>query len=97
MKLQTLPAVVVTEGFVLPDATLEPFEVAQMNFAREEFNKLVTILWPLLDPLLCDDKNVVAADIARHLEQVRSFSGNFCWRHRHVGHMYSAQSVGGAL
>jgi len=27
-------------------------------------------------------------DIARHLEQVRIFSRNFCWAHRHLGASY---------
>lgn len=46
------------------------------------------ILIPLLDPLLCRENSGVASDIARHIEQIRSFSGNFCWRHRHVGAAY---------
>ena len=29
--------------------------------------------------------NELACDIARHIEQIRTFSGNFCWRHRHLG------------
>jgi len=88
MNVQTLPATVTIEGEILTDAILDARDMAYMNFAREEFNKLVQILWPLLDPLLCHEENVVASDIARHIEQVRSFSGNFCWRHRHLGASY---------
>jgi hypothetical protein len=85
MNMQALSAAVTIEGETLTDAMLDARDMAYMNFAREEFNKLVQILWPLLDPLLCHEENVVASDIARHIEQVRSFSGNFCWRHRHLG------------
>lgn len=95
MSMQTLPATMTIEGQILTNATLEPFEVAQMNFAREEFNKLLQILWPLLDPLLCNEENVVASDIARLIEQVRLFSGNFCWKYRHLGYMHDAVNVGG--
>ncbi|KJZ43452.1 hypothetical protein [Pseudomonas fluorescens] len=85
MNVQTLPAALTLDGEFLADAILDSRDMAYMNFAREEFNKLVQILWPLLDPLLCHEENVVASDIARHIEQVRSFSGNFCWKYRHLG------------
>ncbi|WP_397450851.1 hypothetical protein [Pseudomonas sp. NA-150] len=75
----------VAEGELLHQVILSPQEMCSMNFAREELNKLVQILWPLLDPLLCREENGVASDIARHIELIRIFSGNFCWRHRHVG------------
>lgn len=88
MNLHTLPVTVTIEGEVLRDAVIDPYEMASMNCAREEFDKLVQILWPLLDPLLCREENGVASDIARHIEQVRIFSRNFCWRHRHLGASY---------
>ena len=85
MNLQNLPAVVFIEGEVLRDAVLSAQEMCSMNFAREEFDKLERILWPLIEPLLCRDENSIASDLARHIEQIRTFSGNFCWRHRHLG------------
>ncbi|VVM99036.1 hypothetical protein [Pseudomonas fluorescens] len=96
MNLQTLPAIVAIEGVILCEAVLDAREICSMNFAREEFNKLVQILWPLLDPLLCCEENSVASDIARHIEQIRISSGNFCWKHRHIGNMHEAMNVGGA-
>lgn len=94
-KANHLPRPVVIEGEVLGQAVLEPFEMCSMNFAREEFDKLMRILWPLLDPLLCREENTIASDVARHLEQIRSFSGNFCWRHRHVGASYGVVGKAG--
>lgn len=72
-------------GEMMSDAVLSARDMCYMNFAREEFNNLHRILWPMIEPLLCNKENTVAGDIARHLEQIRSFSGNFCWRHRHLG------------
>jgi hypothetical protein len=85
MNLHTLPVTVTIEGEVLRDAVIDPYEMASMNFARDEFDKLVRILVPLIDPMMCREENGVASDIARHIEQIRIFSGNFCWRHRHMG------------
>lgn len=79
---------VILEGEVLPQAVLDAHAMSSMNFAREEFDKLERILWPLLDPLLCNEENTIAGDVARHLEQIRTFSANFCWRHRHLGASY---------
>ncbi|MGE8435995.1 MAG: hypothetical protein ACN6P2_05585 [Pseudomonas palmensis] len=62
--------------------------MSSMNFAREEFDRLERILWPLLDPLLCREENTIASDVARHLEQIRIFSANFFWKHRHLGASY---------
>ncbi len=88
MNTQTLPAMAVIEGEVLRDAVLGAKEMCSMNFARDEFDKLVRILVPLIDPVMCREENGVATDIARHIEQVRIFSDNFCWRHRHLGASY---------
>ncbi|MGA5484908.1 hypothetical protein ACPCIT_20485 [Pseudomonas siliginis] len=70
---------------LLSQAMLTPEQMCSMNFAREEFDKLARILCPLLDVMLSDEKNTTASDIARHIEQIRLFSGNFCCRHRHLG------------
>ena len=103
MNLQILPAAAFVEGEVLRDAVLNAQEMCSMNFAREEFDKLVRILVPLIDPMMCREEKGVASDIARHIEQIRIFSGNFCWRHRHLGASYgvvgkrSGTNSGGAL
>ena len=86
--LHTLPATMTIQGEVLPDAVLDAHAMSSMNFAREEFDKLERILWPLLDPLLCREENTIASDVARHLEQIRIFSANFCWKYRHLGASY---------
>lgn len=70
---------------VLGQAVLTPEQMCSMNFAREEFDKLARILCPLLDVMLLNETNTTASDIARHIEQIRLFSGNFCWKHRHLG------------
>lgn len=72
-------------GELLGEARLAPLDVAYMNFAREEFSKLAKILLTQILPALGGYDNELACDIARHLDQVRSFSGNFCWRHRQLG------------
>lgn len=82
------PKAAILEGKVLPEAVLDARDMCSMNFAREEFNKLERILLPLLDPLLCNEENTIAGDVARHLEQIRTFSANFCWKHRHLGASY---------
>lgn len=86
--MSRLPEPAVLMGEVLPDAVLDAHAMSSMNFAREEFDKLERILWPLLDPLLCREENTIASDVARHLEQIRIFSANFCWKHRHLGASY---------
>lgn len=70
---------------VLGQAVLTSEQMCSMNFAREEFDKLARVLCPLLDVMLLDETNTTASDIARHIEQIRLFSGNFCWKHRHLG------------
>jgi hypothetical protein len=44
---------------------------------------------------MCREEEGVASDIARHIEQIRIFSGNFCWRHRHLGASYGVVGKGG--
>lgn len=73
------------EGEMLREAILAPMDVAYLNFAREEHRKLEAILLTQIIPGLGGYESPLACDIARHLEQIRTFSGNFCWRHRHLG------------
>ncbi|QPG63696.1 hypothetical protein HFV04_002625 [Pseudomonas sp. BIGb0427] len=85
MILHTLPAVKTIEGEILPDAVLDARDICYMNFAREEHRKLETILLTFVIPAMGGYDNELACDIARHIEQIRTFSGNFCFRHRHLG------------
>ena len=80
-----LPSVAILEGEVLPEAVLDALEMSQMNYAREEHRKLEEILLTFVIPAMGGYENKMASDIARHLEQIQSFSGNYCWRHRHLG------------
>ncbi|MDI3274855.1 hypothetical protein [Pseudomonas sp. AL03] len=73
------------EGDVLRDAVIDARDMCSMNFAREEHRKLEKILLAIVIPAMGGYDNELACDIARHLEQVRTFSNNFCWRHRHLG------------
>lgn len=96
MSLQALPAPIAIEGEVLSDAVLDAHAMASMNFAREECDKLAEILLCAVVPAMGGYSNELACDIARHVEQIRIFSGNFCWKHRHLGHMHDAVNAGGA-
>lgn len=78
-------ATVALVGEVLRDAVLSPDDMCSLNFAREEHYKLEKILLTVVIPALGGYENELACDIARHVEQIRTFSGNFCWRHRHLG------------
>lgn len=73
------------EGEVLRDAVLTGRDMCSMNFARDECDKLEKNLLALVIPAMGGYHNELACDIARHIEQIRTFSGNFCWRHRHMG------------
>ncbi|MCY1553257.1 hypothetical protein D9M68_897250 [compost metagenome] len=64
-----------------------------MNFAREEFDRLDFLLHKFVLPELGGYSNPICSDIARHLEQVRIFSSNFCWKHRAVGAAHDAKVV----
>ena len=83
--MNLLPSIATLEGEVLPEAVLDAREMSHMNFAREEHKKLEQILLALVIPAMGGYDNELACDIARHLEQIQSFSGNYCWRHRHLG------------
>lgn len=83
--MSLFPSVATLEGEVLPEAVLEAFEMSQMNYARDEHRKLEEILLTFVIPAMGSYENQMARDIARHLEQIQSFSGNYCWRYRHLG------------
>lgn len=74
------------EGQVVSEtAVLDARDMCSMNFARLEHEKLSKILLTFVIPAMGGYDNELACDIARHLEQIQTFSGNYCWRHRHVG------------
>ena len=79
------PSVAPLEGEVLPEAVLDARAMCSMNFARDEFSKLEKILLTFVIPAMGGYDNELACDIARHIEQTRIFSRNFCWPHRHLG------------
>lgn len=80
-----LPQLAVIEGEILGKAVLDARDMAYMNFAREEHAKLAKILLQFVVPAMGGYENSMASDIARHLEQIQTFSGNYCWTHRHLG------------
>lgn len=83
--MNRLPQPAVFEGEVLGQAVLDARDMAYMNFAREEHAKLAKILLQFVIPAMGGYDNAVASDIARHLEHIQNFSGNYCWMHRHLG------------
>lgn len=72
-------------GDVIRDAVLDGHAMCSMNFARLEHRKLADILLGQIIPAMGGYSNPLACDIARHLEQIQIFSGNYCWKHRHLG------------
>ncbi|WP_367238998.1 hypothetical protein AB1H94_15660 [Pseudomonas fulva] len=83
--MNRLPQPAVFEGEVLGQAVLDARDMAYMNFARQEHAKLAKILLKFVIPAMGGYENEMASDIARHLEQIQTFSGNYCWTHRHLG------------
>ena len=73
------------ESEVLRKAVLSPDDMCSLNFAREEHYKLEKIQLTIVIPALGGCENELACDIARHVDQIRTFSRNFCWRLRHLG------------
>ncbi|MEE3508153.1 hypothetical protein QN399_18100 [Pseudomonas sp. 10C3] len=94
MNLQTRTQIACTflEGEILSDAVLSVRDMHYMNFAREECIKLEKILLTFVIPAMGGYDNKLACDIARHIEQVRTFSRNFCWEHRYLGASYVDES-----
>ena len=83
----------IVEGKILDEATLTAEQMAYMNFAREEYRSLERLLLRVVLPALGEYDQPVLNDVRRHLEQIASFSGNFCWKHRHLGEMNDAKDV----
>ncbi len=81
------------DGELVPAAIIPDWEMSYMNFARSEFDSLEHLVCQLIIPALGSNQHPVAQDIYRHLEQVRTFSGNFCWRHRHLGASQDAREI----
>ena len=76
----------VIEGEIVAEAAaLDAHDMCLMNFAREEHKELSKILLTFVIPAMGGYQNELACDIARHLEQIVIFSGNYCWKHRHLG------------
>ncbi|SPO68137.1 hypothetical protein [Pseudomonas sp. JV241A] len=73
------------EGHLLHPAILDAQAMAYMNFARAEHRKLESLVRTIIIPMLGGYQNELAKELERHLEQARTFSGNFCWQHRHLG------------
>lgn len=102
MNLHTRTQIACTslEGEILSDAVLDAREMAYMNFARAEFSALENLILGEIIPAFPaegGDEHPLVVDLRRHIEQVITFSGNFCWRHRYLGQMHDAVNVGGAV
>jgi len=76
-----LPSVAALEGEVLSEAVLDARDMCWMNFARSEFHKLYALLYSMCSA----HEEEPMSYIARHLEKVIIFTGNFMWKHRHLG------------
>ncbi|MCY1311843.1 hypothetical protein D9M70_622020 [compost metagenome] len=76
----------VLEGEIVPlEAVIPGWEMAYMNFAREEFQRLEELLRCVVMPGLGGYQNPVCKDLDQYIENVRMCSRNFCWKHRAVG------------
>jgi len=84
----TAVCTLVIEGEVLRPAVLDAAAMCQMNFARIEHKRLERLLRTIVIPMVGGYETELGQDLARHLEQVRTFSGNFCFVHRHIGASY---------
>ncbi|WP_065759601.1 hypothetical protein [Pseudomonas defluvii] len=87
----------VIDGVVLSEAALDAQAMAYMNFARSEHRKLEYLVRQLVIPMLGGYENDLAKELDRHLEQTRTFSGNFCWRHRHLGASHGVVGEGAGV
>ncbi|MNZ21160.1 hypothetical protein D3C78_382260 [compost metagenome] len=81
------------DGELIQEAVIPDREMSYMNFARSEFDSLEHLVRQLIIPALGSDQHPAAKDIYRHLEQVRTFSSNFCWKHRALGAAFDAREV----
>lgn len=73
-------------GELLQDVTLDAKAMASMNFARLEHQRLERLIRTIVIPMIPGGySSELGEALDRHLEQVRTFSRNFCWPHRHLG------------
>lgn len=92
--MATKPALTgILEGELIKEAVLADWEMSKQNRAREEFDRLDFLLHRFVLPELGGYGNPICCDIARHLEQIRAYSGNFCWRHSTLGAAHDAKEV----
>ena len=77
---------------ILQPAVLTPEQMCSMNFARLEHDRLEQIVRQIIIPMVGGYESELGEALDRHCEQIRIFSGNFCWKHRHLG--ASAGEVG---
>jgi hypothetical protein len=82
------------EGEVLQAAVLSAQEMAYMNFARIEHDRLEQIVRRIIIPMVGGYGTDLGEALDRHCEQVRRFSGNFCWKHRHLGESHGVVGKG---
>lgn len=75
----------VLQAEVLQPAVLTPEQMCSMNFARLEHDRLEQIVRQIIIPMVGGYESELGEALDRHCEQVRRFSGNFCWKHRHLG------------
>ena len=90
--MSRFPSIVTLEGEVLSKAVIDARDMCSMNSASDEFHKLYALLYPMCS----SHEEGPMCDIARHLEQIIIFSGNFLWRHRHLGASHREINFGGA-
>ena len=81
------------DGELVKEVVIDDREMSYMNFARSEFDNLERLVRQLIIPALGSDQHPAAKDIYRHLEQVRFFSANFCWKYRAMGASFDAKEV----
>lgn len=90
---ELVSAVEVLDGELVKEVVIDDREMSYMNFARSEFDSLDRLVRQLIIPALGSDQHPAARDIYRHLEQVRTFSSNFCWKYRALGASFDAREV----
>lgn len=80
--------VFVADGELLEPAILDAYEMCSMNFARLEHQRLNRLIRSIVIPMIGGYQTELGEALDRHLEQVIRYSGNFCWKHRHLGASY---------
>jgi hypothetical protein len=74
------------EGEIVAETVvLDGDDMCSMNFARLEHQRLDRLIRTIVIPMIGGYQTELGEALDRHLEQVTTFSRNFCWKHRHVG------------